>query len=97
MFMKLRNMVFLSAGVLVLMACAGPNPLLTTPMAMSEVTGFWGALLHGFFLPFNFIASLITDHISIYEVKNTGGWYDFGFILGMSLWKFMWYVKSEHF
>jgi len=31
---------------------------------------------------FTFIISLFTDSVSVYEVHNNGGWYDFGFLLG---------------
>lgn len=44
--------------------------------------GFWHGLLHGFILLFSFIASLFTDH-TIYAFPNTGGWYNFGFLLGV--------------
>ena len=40
----------------------------------------WG-LLHGFLILFSFIASLFTD-FRIYAFPNSGGWYDFGFLLG---------------
>ncbi len=42
---------------------------------------FWG-LLHGFILLFSFVASLFTD-FEIYAFPNNGGWYDFGFLLGV--------------
>ena len=44
--------------------------------------GFFKGLLHGFILFFSFIASLFTDY-EIYAFPNTGGWYNFGFLLGV--------------
>jgi len=44
--------------------------------------GFLKGLLHGFILLFSFIASLFTDY-EIYAFPNSGGWYDFGFLLGV--------------
>lgn len=44
--------------------------------------GFFMGLLHGFILVFSFIASLFTDY-RIYAFPNAGGWYDFGFLLGV--------------
>lgn len=44
--------------------------------------GFFKGLLHGFILLFSFIASLFTDY-EIYAFPNAGGWYDFGFVLGV--------------
>jgi hypothetical protein len=45
--------------------------------------GFWGGLWHGIILPFSWIGSLFSDDIAIYAYNNNGGWYDFGFILGL--------------
>ena len=83
---KTRNTTLLLGSTLFLAACAGPNVVLETPVLITEVSGFWGGLWHGFVLPFSFLGSLVTDYISIYEVKNSGGWYDLGFVLGVSAW-----------
>jgi len=45
--------------------------------------GFWSGLWHGIITPFAWICSLFSDDIAIYAVNNNGGWYDFGFILGI--------------
>jgi len=42
-------------------------------------------LWHGIIAPITFIISLFTDSVSMYEVHNTGGWYDFGFVLGVGI------------
>jgi len=44
--------------------------------------GFFHGLLHGFIILFSFIAGLFTDY-RIYAFPNGGGWYDFGFLLGV--------------
>ena len=51
----------------------------------SEMTsvGFWYGLWHGLIFPFSFIGSLFSDSITIYAIYNNGGWYDFGFFLGI--------------
>jgi hypothetical protein len=68
--------------VLLLSACAaGPNPALDTG---PDPAGFWLGLWHGFILPVTFVVSLFTDDVSIYEVANSGNWYDFGFVLGVT-------------
>ena len=67
-------------------ACvAGPNEFVNTPDSDGETAGFWRGLWHGFIAPFTFIISLFTDSVHVYEVHNTGGWYDFGFLLGASI------------
>ena len=44
--------------------------------------GFLKGLLHGFILLFSFVVSLFTDY-EIYAFPNAGGWYNFGFVLGV--------------
>ena len=81
--------VLLGAGlavgtVLLLGACAaGPNDLAGTASADGDVAGFWLGLWHGFIALVTFVISLFTDSVSVYEVHNNGGWYDFGFVLGL--------------
>lgn len=48
-----------------------------------HVYGFFGGLWHGMITSFSFIGSLFSDDIAIYAVSNNGGWYDFGFMLGL--------------
>jgi hypothetical protein len=72
-------------AVLLLAACAGPNTVADVPDAQQSIAGFWSGLWHGFIMPIAFIGSLFDDSIGIYEVHNSGGWYDFGFLLGVSI------------
>lgn len=51
----------------------------------SDVPGFWWGLWHGFVFPFAWIGSLFDSGIAIYAVPNRGGWYDFGFFLGVTV------------
>jgi hypothetical protein len=43
---------------------------------------FWG-LWHGVISVISLIIHLFNDNIRVYEVDNSGGWYDFGFLLGV--------------
>ncbi len=47
--------------------------------------GFFRGLWHGIISPVSFVISLLTDNVSLYEVYNNGGWYDFGFVLGSGI------------
>jgi hypothetical protein len=70
------------AALLLLGACAaGVN----TAASGTADAGFWLGLWHGAISPITFIVSLFKDSVSIYEVHNTGNWYDFGFMLGVSI------------
>jgi hypothetical protein len=73
-----RTAVFpLVALALLLTACAaGANPA-------DGDAGFWLGLWHGLIAPVTFVISLFGDGVGIYEVNNSGGWYDGGFVLGL--------------
>lgn len=47
--------------------------------------GFLWGLWHGFIFPWSFIGSLFSPDIAVYAVPNKGGWYDFGFFLGVTV------------
>ncbi|MGB7374211.1 hypothetical protein [Pontixanthobacter sp.] len=47
--------------------------------------GFLWGMWHGFIFPWSFIGSLFSPDIAVYAVPNTGGWYDFGFFLGITV------------
>ncbi len=85
--MKKIWMIAVLVVVLVsLSACAaGPNEMVAQPSPDGEVAGFWLGLWHGFISFFTFIVSLFNDNVNVYEVYNNGGWYNFGFILGVSM------------
>lgn len=71
-------------AVLILIAgCApGPNVFEGEADEEGEVAGFWRGIWHGLISPISFIISLFSDSISVYEVHNNGGWYNFGFLFG---------------
>ena len=46
--------------------------------------GFLFGLIHGFIILLSFIGSLFMD-FEIYAFPNNGGWYDFGYLLGVML------------
>jgi hypothetical protein len=78
--------VLLGLILLSFTACAaGPNEMQNSENADGDVAGFWRGLWHGVIAPITFIVSLFNDNVSLYEVHNSGGWYDFGFILGVCI------------
>ncbi|MCV2395316.1 hypothetical protein OEB99_13450 [Actinotalea sp. M2MS4P-6] len=71
--------------VLVLAACAASgNEYVGTSSEVRGTVGFWWGLWQGFIAPFAFIVSLFNDSVGIYEVHNNGGWYNFGYLIGLS-------------
>ncbi len=63
----------------------GPNTVEKEPNEEGEIAGFWLGLWHGLLAPITFIVSLFTPNVRFYEVHNSGGWYNFGFVLGAGL------------
>lgn len=81
-----RRRVRVLAGVaLVVLLLAGCAASANDAASSSNDAGFWLGLWHGVIAPFAFIVSLFDDSVGIYEVDNNGGWYDFGYILGLSV------------
>jgi hypothetical protein len=80
----IRPGLLLAVMVLLLAACAaGPNPQVGTSGADGMVAGFWLGLWHGVIAPVTFVISLFNGDVGVYEVRNVGSWYDFGFVLGL--------------
>ena len=79
--MKNRFMYFclLLAVIVFLSGCATHSP-----EQIIDPPGFLHGLFHGFIILFSFVISLFTDY-EIYAFPNNGGWYDFGFLLGVMM------------
>jgi len=72
--------------MLLLAGCAaGTNPTVDVVDADGKSAGFWLGLWHGVISMVTFIISLFSDNVNVYEVHNSGNWYDFGFMLGVSI------------
>jgi len=68
-------------ALLALSGCADKASF-TTAATMNPV-GFWHGLWHGMILPFAWLVSLFDSDVAIYAIYNNGGWYNFGFVLGV--------------
>lgn len=68
------------APLLTLAACAATQQ---ANAVQPGTPGFLLGLWHGFIFPVAWIVSLFTDKVAIYAVPNNGGWYDFGYFLGI--------------
>ena len=78
--------IILVVGSLLLAGCAaGPNQLEDVPDQGGKVAGFWQGLWHGLISPVTFIISLFSDIVTVFDVHNNGGWYAFGFLIGVSV------------
>ena len=76
---KLILWATLIVAVLLLAGCATQSL-----QNIGDPPGFFKGVFHGFILLFSFIASLFTDY-EIYAFPNSGGWYNFGYLIGVML------------
>ena len=65
---------------LLLAGCAATqNAGAVAPAAPGFLLGVW----HGFIFPVAWIVSLFMPDVAVYAVPNDGGWYDFGYFIGI--------------
>lgn len=74
---------FLSVLLACLLVSGCADGVTLSEAAAMVPVGFWYGLWHGITFPISWIGSLFWDSISIYAIYNNGGWYDFGFFLGV--------------
>ena len=75
----MRRLALLAAP-LALSACAATQ---AADAVAPDTPGFLLGLWHGFIFPVAWVVSLFADRVAIYAVPNNGGWYDFGYYLGI--------------
>jgi hypothetical protein len=49
----------------------------------AKPAGFFWGIWHGWISPISLIIGIFDHHIRVYEVSNTGWWYDFGFYMAV--------------
>ncbi len=83
MTVPVARLVLTAALFAALAACATQAP--DAVQSTAQAPGFWWGLWHGFVFPWAWIGSLFVDDIAVYAVPNRGGWYDFGFFVGITV------------
>jgi hypothetical protein len=84
--MKNSTKILLFVALIVLLSsCAHIVPVQEC-VEGTKVYGFWNGLWHGMIAGITFIGSLFNHDIAVYAVNNNGGWYNFGFLLGVGAW-----------
>ncbi len=70
----IKTIVLLSLPLLMISCIPGDGSA-----SLTDKAGFFWGIWHGWIAPLSLIISLFKDGISIYEIHNSGFWYDFGF------------------
>jgi hypothetical protein len=77
----MKKLLILFVMVL-LAACAATQASdAVAPGAPGFLLGLW----HGFIFPVAWAISLFAPKVAVYAVPNNGGWYDFGYFLGIAV------------
>lgn len=71
--------LILFSFVIVLSSCTAGD----SQFSQDSPAGFWYGLWHGIISVIALIIHVFNENISVYEINNTGGWYDFGFLVGI--------------
>lgn len=80
--LRVTGHILLFGFALLLASCA--DKISVQPTVGASALGFFHGLWHGFTILFSFFGSIIWDDIAIYAANNNGGWYNFGFVTGVS-------------
>ena len=49
----------------------------------TDPAGFFSGIWHGWVAPISLVLGLFNKYIRVYEIINTGWWYDFGFYIAI--------------
>ena len=77
--MKLLRITVLAVTGFMLSGCSAGDAMYATDPA-----GFFWGLWHGAISFIALIIHIFNDGVQVYEVHNSGGWYDFGFLIGVT-------------
>ncbi|MBW2638180.1 MAG: hypothetical protein JRC86_11825 [Deltaproteobacteria bacterium] len=76
---RLVNLLISIPILLLLSSCAAGD----AQFAQENPAGFWYGVWHGIIAFISLIIHTFNENVNVYEINNTGGWYDFGFLLGV--------------
>lgn len=81
--MTKMNQLILIGMVVILFASCASSEVIEGCVDVEAQEGFIFGVFHGFFAPLAFIWSIFSDDMAMYAINNSGGWYDFGFLVGI--------------
>ncbi|MCD4828424.1 MAG: hypothetical protein K8R90_03215 [Candidatus Cloacimonetes bacterium] len=76
----MRRLMIILLALLILAALAGCVPG-DGKHDDDDPADFWWGMWHGFIAVITLIWSFFSDNVRLYEVHNTGWWYDLGFMI----------------
>jgi hypothetical protein len=76
---RFRSAAILTLALALAACAATQGPAVVEPGAPGFLLGVW----HGFIFPVAWVVSLFDHQAAVYAVPNNGGWYDFGYFVGI--------------
>jgi hypothetical protein len=80
--MKKNKVLFLIISLIVLVSLSGCIPGDGTSTVTNPANFLWG-IWHGWLAPLTLIISIFDKNIHMYEVANSGFWYDLGYYMAI--------------
>lgn len=78
---NMKKIIVILMLVFVVMSLTGCLP--GDKIMGDEPDGFFSGVIHGWLAPLSLIISWFKDDVRMYEVVNSGFWYDFGFYISI--------------
>jgi len=75
----MKKTIFAIVILAIVLASCAHQPIAEAYDPPAFFMGFW----HGLVAPLALIAHIFDSSIRVYAFPNSGGWYDFGFLLGI--------------
>ena len=76
---KIFLVVVIALFIFTLTGCIPGDESYTAENPAGFLSGIW----HGWISPFSLVLGFFDDNTRVYEVTNTGWWYDFGFYIAI--------------
>ncbi|MDH5395384.1 MAG: hypothetical protein OEW97_03855, partial [Gammaproteobacteria bacterium] len=78
-----RSGLFILITVFLLLSACTAGDVRFTATGGEGPAGFLYGLWHGVISVITLIIHIFNETVHVYETNNVGGWYDFGFLLGV--------------
>lgn len=81
--MKTALLILIAAAVLLAGCAPGDARFGGTAEGGGSPAGFWWGIWHGWIAPFSLVVGFFRPAVRLYEVNNSGWWYDLGFYMAI--------------
>lgn len=87
--MKRNGITLILLGFLLIVLSSCAQREVVTDCLTGHTYGFFGGFWHGLIAPFDLVAMLWRNDVTVFAQNNNGFWYGFGFLIGSGGWGFL--------